>query len=406
MEKLRKRKKPAIDRAKAKNVKDKYLPYGLHWIDEDDIQEVLKVLKSDWITQGPKVKEFEEKLASYCGAKYVVAVSSGTAALHLACLVLRVKPGDEIITSPITFLATSNSVLYCGGKPIFVDIDEKTYNIDGNKIEEKINKNTKGIIPVDFAGQPCDLEKIRKIAKKYHLWIMEDAAHALGAEYNGKKIGGLSDLTIFSFHPVKAITTGEGGAIATNNSVLYERLLMLRSHGVTKDSSKFKIQNAKLKEEQWYYEMQELGYNYRITDFQCALGISQLKKLDKFIERRREIAQIYNEAFKNIREMTIPYEKPNVKSACHLYVLQIDFEKIGKTRKQLFEYMRANNILLQVHYIPVYLQPYYQQNLEYKGDDCCIAEKFYGKAVSLPLFPKMTNPDIKYVIEKLKSFLD
>jgi len=386
-------------------MRDRYLPYGLHWIDGDDIQEVLKVLKSDWITQGPKVREFEEKLASYCGAKYAVAVSSGTAALHLACLALDVKPGDEAITSPITFLATSNSVLYCGGKPIFVDIDEKTYNIDVNKIEEKINKNTKGIIPVDFAGQPCDLDRIREIANKYNLWVIEDATHALGAEYNGKKIGGLSDLTIFSFHPVKAITTGEGGAITTNNKVLYERLLMLRSHGVTKDSAKFETETAKLEAGQWYYEMQELGYNYRITDFQCALGISQLRKLERFVERRREIAQIYNEAFKNIKEVAIPYEKPNVKSAYHLYVLQMDFEKTGKTRKQLFEYMKKNNILLQVHYIPVYLQPYYQQNLEYKRGNCFIAEKFYEKAVSLPLFPKMTSLDVKYVIKKVKSFI-
>jgi len=386
-------------------MRDKYLPYGLHWIDEDDIQEVLKVLKSDWITQGPKVKEFEEKLANYCGAKYAVAVSSGTAALHLACLVLDVKPKDEVITSPITFLATSNSVLYCGGKPIFVDIDEKTYNINVNKIEEKINKNTKGVILVHFAGQPCDLDRIREIANKYNLWIIEDATHALGAEYNGKKIGGLSDLTIFSFHPVKAITTGEGGAITTNNKVLYERLLMLRTHGVTKDNSKFKMQNAKLKKEQWYYEMQGLGYNYRITDFQCALGISQLKKLHKFIKRRREIVQIYNEAFKNVEEITTPCEKPNVKSAYHLYVLQIDFKKIPKTRTQLFDYMRKNNILLQVHYIPVYLQPFYQE-LGYKKGICPNAEDFYQREISLPLYPSMRNTDVKYVVNIILKYLE
>lgn len=386
-------------------MRDKYLPYGLHWIDEDDIQEVLKVLKSDWITQGPKVKEFEEKLANYCGAKYAVAVSSGTAALHLACLALGVKPGDEVITSPITFLATSNSVLYCGGKPVFVDIDEKTYNIDVNKIEKNINKNTKGIIPVHFAGQPCDLDRIREIANKYNLWVIEDTAHALGAEYKGKKIGSFSDLTIFSFHPVKAITTGEGGAITTNNKVLYEKLLMLRTHGVTKDNSKFKMQNAKLKGVQWYYEMQELGYNYRITDFQCALGISQLKKLHKFIKRRREIVQIYNEAFKNVKEITTPCEKPNVKSAYHLYVLQIDFKKICKTRRQLFDYMRENNILLQVHYIPVYLQPYYQQ-LGYKKGICPKAEDFYQREISLPLYPSMRNTDVKYVINTILEYFE
>jgi len=384
---------------------DRYLNYGLHWVDDKDIKEVVRVLRSERITQGPKVAEFEEKLADYCDAKYAVVVSSGTAALHLASLALGVKAGDEVITSPITFIATSNSVLYCGGKPVFVDIDEKTYNIDANKIEEKINHNTKGIIIVDFAGQPCDFDEIKKITQKYNLWIIEDAAHALGAEYKGKKIGGLSDLTIFSFHPVKAITTGEGGAIVTNNKALYEKLIMLRTHGVTKENSKLKTQNDEAKSAQWYYEMQELSYNYRITDFQCALGISQLKKLDRFIQRRREIAWAYNEAFKDINEITIPCEKHGVKSAYHLYVLQIDFGKLGKTRKQLFDYMEEKRIFLQVHYIPVHLQPYYREKLGYRIGNFPVAENYYQKAISLPLYPKMDKGDIEFVITTLKRFL-
>ena len=295
------------------------IPYGRHYIDDEDIAEVIKVLKSDFITQGPKIKEFEDALCKYTGAKYAVAVSSGTAALHLACLASGIGRGDEVITSPITFVASANCVLYCGGIPLFVDIQNDTLNIDPEKIISKITNKTRAIIPVHFAGHPCDLEEIHSIAKKYRLFVIEDACHALGAEYRGTKIGSCqySDMTVFSFHPVKSITTGEGGAILTNNETLYEKLLTLRTHGITKDKEKWKARE----EGDWYYEMQYLGYNYRITDFQCALGISQLRKLDRFISRRREIARIYTERLSRVEGIILPVERQYVKYAWHLYTI-------------------------------------------------------------------------------------
>lgn len=377
----------------------KTIPYGHQWIDEEDIKEVVRVLKSDWITQGPKVKEFEEALCKYTGAKYAVAVSSGTAALHIACLAAGIKHGDEVITSPITFVASANCILYCGGKPVFADIQEDTVNIDPEEIKKKANKRTKAIIPVHFAGHPCDLEEIQQIAKKYDLLIIEDATHALGAEYKGSKIGSCkySDMTIFSFHPVKSITTGEGGAVLTNRRDLYEKLLIFRNHGITKDRKKFLNPDSLiLNSDSWYYEMQELGFNYRITDFQCALGISQLKKIDKFLKRRREIVQKYNELFKDIEEITTPTEKPEVKSAWHLYVIRI--KKLN--RKKIFQSLCKQNIGVQVHYIPVYWQPYYRK-LGYKKGLCPIAEEYYKEAITLPLFPGMKEDDICKVISKV-----
>jgi len=374
-----------------------YIPYGHQWIDDGDIEAVIKVLKSDWITQGPKIKEFEEKIASYCGAKYAVAVSSGTAALHIASLSCGIKKGDEAITTPITFVASANCVLYCGGKPIFADIQPDTINIDPEKIKNKITKKTKAIIPVDFAGHPCDLKEIYNLAQENNLTVIEDASHALGAEYRGTKIGSCkySDMTVFSFHPVKIITTGEGGIVTTNNKEYYEKLLLFRNHGITKDSSKFSNGRACSAGEKWYYEMQELGYNYRITDFQCALGVSQLKKIDKFIQKRREIVQRYNEAFKDIEEVVTPTERPEVKSAWHLYVIRI--KKIN--RRKIFESLRQENIGVQVHYIPVYYQPYYQK-FGYKKGLCPKAEEYYKEAISLPLFPRMTDKEIDRVVER------
>jgi len=420
------------------------IPYGHHWLDEEDIQAVVDVLRSNWITQGPKIEEFEKALASYCGAKYAVAVSSGTAALHLACLAAGIKTGDEVITSPITFVASANCVLYCGGRPVFADVQPDTINIDPKKIKELLNPKTKAIIPVHFAGQPYDLEKISDIAKEHNLIVIEDAAHALGAEYRIKetRIKGLkgqglkkkelklnpkdnpdslilnpednskeewvkvgscchSDMTVFSFHPVKSITTGEGGAILTNRKDLYEKLLMLRSHGITKNPKNFLnpyplLLNPKDNPNPWYYEMQELGFNYRITDFQCALGLSQLSKLDSFIARHREIAIIYNEAFKAIEGIKVLTERDYIKSAWHLYVVLV------KNRKQVFKKLREAGIFINVHYIPVYLQPYYR-SLGYQEGLCPNAEDYYDQAISLPMFPKITDEELRYVIDKVKE---
>lgn len=380
-----------------KPVRDKFLPYGHQWIDDKDIESVIEVLKSDWITQGPKIKEFEEAVAEFVGTKYAVALSSGTSALHAACFVAGITLGDEVITTPITFTASSNCILYLGGKPVFSDIKKDTYNIDTEEIKKKITNKTKAIIPVDFAGQPADLDEIHEIAKEHNLIVVEDASHALGAEYKGKKVGSLSDLTVFSFHPVKHITTGEGGIVTTNNKGFHEKILMFRTHGITKSKAKL-IRN----EGPWYYEMQELGYNYRITDFQCALGLSQLKKIDKFIKRRREIVKRYDEAFKNIEEIILPYEKPEVKSAWHIYVIRLKLDKLKTTRKEIFEALRAENIGVHVHYIPVYYHPYCQK-LGYQKGLCPKAERYYEEAITLPLFPKMNNRDVEDVANAVKK---
>lgn len=375
----------------------KIIPYGRQWVDSSDIREVIKVLKSDWLTQGPKIKEFEDALCKYTGAKYAVAVSSGTAALHISCLAASIKRGDEVITSPITFVASANSILYCGGKPVFADIQKDTVNIDPEEIKKKINPNTRAIIPVHFAGHPCDLEEIKEIAEKHNLLIIEDASHALGAEYKKSKIGSCkySDMTVFSFHPVKHITTGEGGVVLTNQKNLYESLLLFRNHGITKDKKKMTKFNGP-----WYYEMQTLGFNYRITDFQCALGISQLKKLDKYITRRRKLVSIYNKELSKIDKIILPVEKPYVKSSWHIYYIRL---KDASKRRLIFEELQKSNIGVQVHYIPVHLQPYYQKNFGFKSGDYPEAEDYYRSTITLPLYPKMINSEIQYVINILKS---
>jgi len=383
----------------------KYIPYGRQYIDKDDIKEVVKVLKSDWLTQGPMVQRFEEALARYCGAKYVVAVSSGTAALHLACLVSGLKKGDEAITSPITFLATPNAVLYTGAKPVFADIDYDTININPEEIEKSITKKTKVILPVHFAGLPCDMPEIARIARKYNLVVIEDACHALGAGYkaNGKwiKVGSCkhSDMTVFSFHPVKHITTGEGGAITTNNKKIYEKLKALRSHGIYKDKSV-------LKKGQWYYEMRDLGFNYRITDFQCALGISQLKKIGRFIKRRIEITGIYNSFFKNISGAEIPFSGNGFKSSWHIYALKIDYKYFGLKRQAFMDALKKRGITTQVHYIPVYKQPFYKTNYKSSFRRYPGAEAYYEKALTLPVYPGIADKDIKRILYCIRRVLN
>jgi perosamine synthetase len=373
------------------------IPYATQWLDQDDISAVTAALQSAYLTQGPFVKEFESAVASYCGVKYAVALNSGTSALHAACFAAGIQPGDEAVTSPITFVASANAILYCGGKPVFADVEADTVNIDASEITKKITKKTKALIPVHFAGHPVDLTEIQKIAKQSKLTVIEDAAHALGAEYQGNKIGSCkySDMTILSFHAVKHITTGEGGMVTTNDEKLYHKMLQFRTHGITREPG-----SLEQKEEgPWYYEMQALGFNYRLTDFQCALGLSQLKKLDGFVSRRREIVARYNKAFSGLAGITVPVEKDGVRSSWHIYPV-----RFAGDRKTIFNKLREKGIGVNVHYLPVYLQPYYQK-LGYKAGLCPQAEKYYEQAVTLPLFPKMTDEDVRTVIKAVKEVI-
>lgn len=373
-----------------------YIPYGRQYIDDKDIEAVVEVLKSDYLTTGPKIAEFEKAFAKYVGAKYAVAVSNGTAALHIACMAAGIGKGDEVITTSITFAASSNCVLYCGGKTVFADIDPVTYNIDPDDVERKITSKTKAIIPVHYTGQPCDMDRIHEIARKNNLIVIEDAAHAVGAEYRGKKIGGLSDMTTFSFHPVKHITTGEGGIVTTNNEELYKKLTLYRTHGITRDEKLLNENHGP-----WYYEQLDLGYNYRITDVQAALGITQLSKVEAFLKRRYEIVERYNEAFGDFDKVEIPKQLKDTKSSWHLYVIKVD----GRIRKNVFEKLREAGIGVNVHYIPVYTFPYYQEN-GYKGTHCLNAEKLYEQIISLPIYYSLTNEEQDYVIEKVKNIIN
>ena len=376
----------------------KFLSYGRQLIGRDDIRAVTSALKSDFLTQGPEVAKFENEICNYTGAKYCVVVSSATAGLHIAVAALEIKPESEGITSPNTFVASANCLVYNSIKPVFADIDESTYNISVTEIQKRTTKKTKVIVTVDYAGQVCEAKKISRLAKDKGIYIIEDAAHAIGSKYkDGSRVGSCrySDMTVFSFHPIKNMTTGEGGAITTNNKIFYERLLMLRSHGVTKD------QNLLTKNPgPWYYEMQLLGFNYRISDICAALGRSQLKKLDKFVSRRRVIVGKYNKAFEKIENIATPYEQPGVLSAFHLYTLQLDFKKIGKTRTEVMEELRSFGVGSQVLYIPVSTQPFYKR-LGYKKGDYPIAEAYYEQALSIPLHPGMKNSDVKRVVAAL-----
>lgn len=392
----------------------KYIPYGRQTIDKDDICEVVKVLESDWITQGPKVEDFEIALARYCRAKYAVVVSSGTAALQLACLAAGLKKSDEVITSPITFVATSNAILCTGARPVFADVEYDTANIDPDDIVRKINRKTKAILPIHIAGLPSDMPRIRALAQENNLLVIEDACHALGAEYkSGKrwfKIGSCShsDMSVFSFHPVKSITTGEGGAITTNDRKLYDRLVILRNHGIVRDKAKFlNPYSLPIGDSAWYYESQFLSFNYRITDFQCALGISQLRKINSFIARRKEIAAMYRRVLSSVDEIELPVQTKNAMSSWHLFYIRLKNKNGAKNmmseRNSLFSYLRENKIQVQLHYIPVYLHPFYR-SLGYKKGLCRRAEDFFHRTISIPIFPALKNKDIKFIVNKIKKY--
>ena len=348
----------------------RFIPYGRQYIDEEDIQAVVEILRSDFITTGPKAAELENTIAGYIGAKYAVAVSSGTAALHAACFAAGIGPGDEVITTPMTFSATANCILYMGGRPVFADIDPITYNIDPD-IEKKITDKTKAIIPVHFTGQPCDMDEIMRIADRYGLTVIEDGAHAMGAEYKGRKIGTIGTMTTLSFHPVKLITTGEGGAILTDDKSLYEKMLLFRVNGITKDSDKMERYEGL-----WFCEQHSLGFNYKLTDIQAALGISQFKKLDFFLERRRKFAALYSALLEQIEGIIVPKQLQYVNSAWHLYIIKLDLAKIRLSRRQVFDELRRRNRGVHVHYIPVHYHPYYR-SLGYSKGMCPEAEALY-----------------------------
>lgn len=365
------------------------IPYGKQFLDKNDINSVVNVLKSDFLTQGPKVKEFEKELAAYCGAKYAVACVNGTAALHLAYLAAGLGKGDEVITTPNTFAATSNMLMAVGAKPVFCDIRLYSYNIDIEKIEGLITGKTKAIVPVHFAGQSCKMKEIKKIAKKHKLIIIEDACHALGGKYNNKKIGSCeySDMAVFSFHPVKSITTGEGGAILTNNKKYYEKLLSFRSHGIHKDKNGKNV-------------MTELGYNYRITDIQCALGLSQLKKLDGFIKKRQEIIKWYEKELGGIKEIILPYELPGNYSAWHIYVIRT---KKKSDRDKLTAYLKNNGVGVNFHYPAAYTHPYYRKN-GYKNLKLKNMEEYHNSCITLPCHTQLEKKDIKYIGKIIREF--
>ena len=375
-----------------------FIPYGTQWIDDDDINEVIKVLRSDWITTGPKIKKFEDALCAYIGCKHCVAVNSGTSALDIAVQALELPKGSEVITTPFTFVATSNAIMYNGLKPVFADICSNTFNIDPEDIRRKITKDTKAIIYVDYAGQPCDIKAIRDIADEFKLYLIEDACHAIGAEYEGRKIGNFADLTIFSFHPVKHITTGEGGAVVTDNDELYERLSLLRSHGIDKDA-----QDRYGPDASWAYDMKYLGRNYRITDFQAALGISQLKKLDGFIDKRNELALMYNELLGDVDAVALPVINSDVRHVWHLYTILLD-ESIN--RDEFFKYMRNANIGVNLHYIPVYRHSYYVDNFGFDPEEFPVTEDVFKRIITLPLFPRMSEQQVEYVVTSISQAIE
>ena len=382
-------------------VRDTKLYYGHQYIDDADIQAVVDVLKSDYLTCGPKITELEEKLCKLTGAKYAVVCSNGTAALHMACMAAGVEPGDEVITTPITFAASANCALYCGAKPVFADINDKTYNIDPEKVKAVTTDKTKAVVAVDFTGQSVELDKLIAHCKENNLVLIEDGAHVIGTKYNGQPNGSIADMTTFSFHPVKTVTGGEGGAVMTNSEEYYQKLLLARSHGITRDT-------AFMEEEPhggWYYEQVSLGYNYRMTDIQAGLLISQLDKLPMFSDRRKEIVAKYDEAFLQIPEIQVQEEIPESDTTRHLYIIRIKPEMLTINRREFFDALAAENIMCNVHYIPTYYFPHYQR-LGYEKGICPNAEKLYDEMMSLPLYYGMTDKDVEDVIVAVKKIVD
>lgn len=373
--------------------------YGKQWVSEADVEAVAEVLRGDYVTCGPYVSALERKLEEYTGAKHAVAVANGTAALHCACIAAGVGPGDEVITTPMTFAASANCALYCGAMPVFADINPETYNIDPKSIREHITDKTKAVVAVDFTGQAVELDEIRAICDEHNLVLIEDAAHSIGTEYKGKKVGSIADMTTFSFHPVKTITAGEGGAILTNDDELYKKLVLAHAHGITHDES---LMVEAPHEGPWYYEEISLGYNYRLTDFQSALLMSQMNRLDEFKARRQAIVKAYNEAFADVEGIFIQKEIEESDTCRHLYIIQLELEKLNCTRREFFDALSAENVQCQIHYVPVYWFPYYQQ-LGFKKGLCPNAEKMYEGIMSIPLYPRMTDSDIADVIHAVKK---
>ncbi|MFC1748547.1 UDP-4-amino-4,6-dideoxy-N-acetyl-beta-L-altrosamine transaminase [Pseudomonadota bacterium] len=377
--------------------------YGKQTIQKDDVDAVVRTLKSDWLTQGPAVRIFEESVARYVNVRYAVAVANGTAALHLAVLALELEPGFEGITSTLSFAASANCVLYGQGNAKLVDVDRDTALMDLDQLEEKISINTKVVIPVHYAGQSCDMRRVRKIAGKHNAYVIEDAAHAIGSEYRKRKVGSCqySDMTVFSFHPVKTITSGEGGMITTNNKKLYAKLLLLRTHGITKDPKCLKKKNP----EPWWYEMHSLGFNYRLTDLQAALGQNQMKKLERFKKKRRKIVEYYRKRSASSEFITIVNERTESNACWHLCPALIDFDKLKITKRKFFERLQKKNVNLQVHYIPIHKQPYYR-NLGFSDHDYPGANQFYEKEVSLPCYPSLSILDVGQVYNIIVSELE
>lgn len=385
----------------------KFIPYGRQHIDDEDIQAVVEVLKSDFLTQGPAVEAFERKLAEYCGVKYAVAVSNATAALHIGAAAAGVGPGDRLWTSPVTFVASANCGIYCGATPDFVDIDPRSYNMSPEKLEQKLesakknNSLPKLLVPVHLTGQPCDMERIHAIAKKFGVMVMEDASHAVGARYKGKPVGSCdhSDMAVFSFHPVKIVTTGEGGAVLTNDSRLCEKLKLLRSHGITRDERLM----THASDGPWYYQQVDLGWNYRLTDLQAALGSAQMKRVDQFVKKRRWIAARYGELLKEL-PLTLPWQSPDSESAYHLYVIRLKLDRIKKTKRQVFEALQEKKLGVNLHYIPVHTQPYYAR-FGFKKGMFPESEAYYEEAISLPMFPGLEEADLLRIRDALADSL-